>query len=117
MAFIVAALPAIISAATLGVVAYMAKSFKAFMGEHRLLMDNARNDNKSHIVATYERAKARGYIAPIELESLNRLYDSYKKLGGNSYIEALMHDANNNMPIVGTPIPEIVAAMDAAGKD
>lgn len=98
-------------------IAAMAAQFEAFMGEHKLLMDNARNDNKSHIVAVYEKAKERGYITPMELETLNRLFDSYRNLGGNSYIEALMHDANNGMEIVGMPIPSIVAAMDAAGKE
>ncbi|MCI9495960.1 MAG: hypothetical protein HFJ67_10045 [Adlercreutzia mucosicola] len=117
MGYLLAALPAIISAALLGVVAKLAKELRGFMAEHRMLLDNARNDNKSHLVATYQRVKERGYVEPIELESANRLYDSYRDLGGNSYIEAIMHDLNNNTPIVGTPIPAIVAAMDAAGKE
>lgn len=114
---LVAALPGIISAVVLGVVAKLAKEMRAFFGEHRLLMENARNDDKSHIVAIYERAKERGYVTPMELETCNRQYDSYKKLGGNSYIAAIMHDLNEHTAIVGMPIPSIVAAMDAAGKE
>ncbi len=53
----------------------------------------------------------------MELETANRLFDSYRKLGGNSYIEVIMHDMNNNMEIVGMPIPAAVAAMDAAAKE
>lgn len=117
MDFLLAALPSIISAAVLGIVAKLAKEVGELLGEHRILMEDARNDDKSHIVTTYLRAKERGYIPPTELETCNRQYDSYRKLGGNSYIEAIMHDLNNCTPIVGTPIQSIVAAMDAAGKE
>lgn len=124
MEFFMATLPAIISAAVLAVAAKTARvvkglatDYRAFMEEHRKLLDNARNDNKSHIVAVYERGKERGYLTPMEHETVNRLFDSYRELGGNSYIEAVMYDINHSTEIVGTPVPAIVAAMDAAGKE
>lgn len=117
MGILVAALPSLISAAGVAVLGVIAKLFTAFLKEHKLLMEAERNDLKSHIVAIYERAKERGYITPMELDTVNRLFDSYKALGGNSYIEAIMHDMNNCMRIVGMPVPAIVAAMDAAGRE
>ncbi len=128
MGYFMAALPAIISMVlggaavwaarkVAGAVGEMVSELRKFQAEHRLLMETERNDLKSHIVAIYERAKERGYITPMELETANRLFDSYRKLGGNSYIEVIMHDMNNNMEIVGMPIPAAVAAMDAAAKE
>lgn len=128
MGYFMAALPAIISMVLGGAVVWAARKvagavgemvaeLRKFQSEHRLLMETERNDLKSHIVAIYERAKERGYITPMELETANRLFDSYRKLGGNSYIEVIMHDMNNNMEIVGMPIPAAVAVMDAAAKE
>lgn len=117
MDFVIAALPSMISVVTLGFVAHLAEQFKGFVNEHKLLMETERNDLKSHIVAIYERAKERGYITHMELDTVNRLYDSYKKLGGNSYIEAIVHEMSYAMRKVGMPIPSIVAAMDAARKE
>lgn len=128
MGYFMAALPAIISMVLGGAVVWAARrvagavgemvsELRKFQAEHRLLMETERNDLKSHIVAIYERAKERGYITPMELETANRLFDSYRKLGGNSYIEVIMHDMNNNMEIVGMPIPAAVAVMDAAAKE
>lgn len=127
MGYFVAALPAIISMVLGGAVVWAARKvagavgemvseLRKFQAEHRLLMETERNDLKSHIVAIYERAKERGYVTPMELETANRLFDSYRKLGGNSYIEVIMHDLNNNTEIVGMPIPAAVAVMDAAAR-
>lgn len=106
-----------ISVVTLGFVAHIAKQFKEFIEEHKLLLETERNDLKSHIVSTYERAKERGYITHFELDAVNRLSESYKKLGGNSYIKAIVHEMNYDMDKLGMPIPSIVAAMDAARKE
>ena len=51
---------------------------------------------------TYSEAQERGYITAIELDTLNRQAESYWALGGNSYIKALVHHANNDMEIHGT---------------
>ena len=113
MEYLFAALPSVIATVTLGLVAFIAKSLKTLMGEHKALMEAERNDIKAQIVAIYERAKERGYVTPMELDTANRLYDSYEDLNGNSYIGAIMHDLNTNVEIVGMPIPSIVKVMEA----
>lgn len=66
-----------------------------------------RNDVKSHIVSVYERALERDYITPMELETVNRLNDSYHNvLKGNTYIHVIVRQMNNQMTIRGTEIPE-----------
>ena len=117
LAVVIGSLSTILSTAVIAMVSSMRKQFNAFMDEHKLLMETERNDLKSHIVAIYERAKDRGYITHYEVASVNRLFDSYRKLGGNSYIEAIVHEMNYDMPKVGMPVPSIVAAMDAARKE
>lgn len=117
LAVVIGSLSTILSTAVIAMVSSMRKQFNDFMDEHKLLMETERNDLKSHIVAIYERAKERGYITHFELDSVNRLYDSYRKLGGNSYIEAIVHEMNYDMAKVGMPVPSIVAAMDAARKE
>ena len=41
----------------------------------------------------------------MELESVNREFDSYKKLGGNHYIHSLVRRMNEEIPVKGEPIP------------
>lgn len=66
-----------------------------------------RNDVKSHIVSVYERCVDRGYITPMELETVNRLNDSYHNtLDGNTYIHVIVHQMNSDLPVKGIPIPE-----------
>lgn len=92
------AVPAIVSAVTLGIAGYVAKRVMAFIRrfevEHRALMESQRNQLKGSIVDRFERAEERGYVTQIELESVNRMYDSYKELGGNHYIKALISQLN-----------------------
>ena len=114
--FVFAALPSVIATATLGVVAFIAKSLKQLMAEHKTLMESERNDIKTSIVESYERAKERGYITHMELDTMNRRAESYGKLHGNSYVEAIVHDANTNLRIVGVPIPALIEAMDTMRK-
>ena len=95
---VLAALPAVESGATLLVVSWAAgraaKFMRGFEGEHRALMESQRNQLKASIVDRYERASERGYVTQIELESANRMYDSYKQLGGNHYVKALVSQMN-----------------------
>lgn len=66
-----------------------------------------RNDVKSHIVSIYERCVDRNYITPMELETVNRLNDSYHNtLDGNTYIHVIVRQMNNDIPVKGVPIPE-----------
>lgn len=92
------ALPGIISGLTLAVVtalaAYVRKELGDFRKEHRILLESQRNQLKASIVQIYERALERGYITAMELETLNRMADSYFALGGNHYIHAVVKQAN-----------------------
>lgn len=109
MDFIWQALPAIISTVTLGVVGFVSKKvmdfLREFKAQHAALMESQRNQLKASIMATYERVVARGWITPMELESVNREFDSYKKLGGNHYIRSLVRRMNEEIPVKGEPIP------------
>lgn len=109
MDFIWQALPAIISTVTLGVVGFVSKKvmdfLREFKAQHAALTESQRNQLKASIVATYERVVARGWITPMELESVNREFDSYKKLGGNHYIHSLVRRMNEEIPVKGEPIP------------
>lgn len=109
MGFIWQALSAIISTVTLGVVGFVSKKvmdfLREFKAQHAALMESQRNQLKASIVATYERVVARGWITPMELESVNREFDSYKKLGGNHYIHSLVRRMNEEIPVKGEPIP------------
>lgn len=98
MEILYSAAPAIVSGVTLLIVGWTARRISTFIRqfehEHRTLMEANRNKLKSSIVDRYEHANDRGYITCIELESANRMYDSYKQLGGNHYIKALMSQMN-----------------------
>ena len=95
---IIQAAPAVVSAATLGLVGWSARRIgrfiRGFEAEHEALMESQRNQLKGSIVDRFERAEERGYVTQIELESVNRMYDSYKRLGGNHYVKALISKLN-----------------------
>lgn len=103
--FFLQALPAIISAITIGVLSWVAARVNQLMKEWEILRESQRNQLKAAIVDLYERAKERGYITPMELDTLNRMADSYFALGGNHYIHAVVKRANEELDINGEPIP------------
>lgn len=107
--FLWAVMPSIISAVILGVVAYTSKKIikfiRVFRGEHKVLMKSQRNQLKASIRSAYEKAQALGWISPMELETVNSEYDSYKALGGNHYIHTLIKRLNESTPIKGEEIP------------
>lgn len=80
------------------------REFEAYKKEHAALIESQRNQLKAQIVEIYERAKDRGYITYMELDTINRLADSYFSLGGNHYIHAVIKKANA-MPVGGEEIP------------
>ena len=75
-----------------------------FHNEFNELKESQRNQIKAQIVQLYSTCVARGHITFMELETVNRLADSYFKLGGNNYIHALM-DKLNDMPVKGEHLP------------
>lgn len=110
MDFLWQALPAIISTVTLGVVGFVSKKVMDFLREfkqqHATLMESQRNQLKTSIVSTYTECRTLNRIAPMELECVNRDFDSYKKLGGNHYVHSLVKRMNEEMDVVGEPVPE-----------
>lgn len=108
--FLIAAVPAIISAVTLGVVGFVSKKVMDFLREfskqHAALMESQRNQLKTSIVATYKESRAANKIAPMTLDCVNRDFDSYKALGGNHYVHALVKRMNEEIPVIGESIPE-----------
>lgn len=102
-------LPSILSGIALALIAalagYVMKKFKTILEEFKELKESQRNQIKDQIVNKYEKSKKRGYITFMELETMNRLSDSYFKLGGNNYIHAIMGKANSNLSVRGEQIP------------
>lgn len=87
--------------------------FKELMEQHTILMESQRNQLKAQIVEIYERAKSRKddpnwnkpwEISFMELDTLNRLADSYFALEGNHYIHSIVKKANE-MEVGGEEIP------------
>lgn len=105
MELLLQVVPGVISAATVGVLSLLASRVNKLMGEWEVLRESQRNQLKCSIVDLYERAKERGYITPMELDSLNRMADSYFALGGNHYIHAVVKRANEDLELSGEPIP------------
>lgn len=106
MSIIGASMPALVSGLTLSIVTVLAafvwSQLKGFRKEHKTLLDAMKNNTKANIVNTYERASERGYITSIELDSVNRMADSYFDLGGNHYIKALVCRCNDDLEIKGS---------------
>lgn len=103
-----AILTSILSGVSLAVITFLVtkinKLVKQFESEFSELKESQRNQIKAQIVSTYEAALARGYITHMELETTNRLAESYFKLGGNNYIHTVMKKLNN-LPVKGEVIP------------
>lgn len=97
--------PAVISSITVAVLSVVANRIKQLSAQWDVLREAQRNQLKAAIVDLYERTKERGYITPMELDTLNRMADSYFALGGNHYIHAVLKRANDDLEINGEPIP------------
>ena len=106
MEIIAKALPAIISGVSLVVVSWVARKLSVIARDFSTLKESQRNQLKAGIVDKYERAKYRGYVTPMELDSANRLADSYFALGGNHHVHAIMKHLNEDMEINGEEIPQ-----------
>ncbi len=86
----------------------VSKNLNQFRTEHNVLLKSQRHQIKATIVQMFETAQARGYITPMELDTMNKLYESYEALEGNTYIRAIVHRANVDLEIRGEDIPDEV---------
>ncbi len=68
------------------------------------LKESQRNQLKTSIVKTCNEALAQGWIYATELETLLKRFETYCRLGGNSYVAALI-EAVKKLPIRGE-LPE-----------
>jgi len=102
-------IPSIIQSLTLAAITAVGgavlKIYNKASKEFLLLKDAERQDIKAEIVKTYEAAKQRGYITPLELDVTCGRYEKYKALDGNTYIDTLM-ERLKDFPIDGEQIPE-----------
>lgn len=104
--YIANAVSGVISAATLAVATWLAAKIRGLVRDMREMKTAQRNQLKSAIVQTYERVEERGFVTPMELETVNRCADSYFELGGNNYVHALIGRMNKTVPVRGIPIPD-----------
>lgn len=107
-AYITSAVSGLISAATLALATYLVKQVHRIIKDIREIKVSQRNQLKSAIVHTYELTEERGYITPMELETMNRCADSYFELGGNNYVHSLVSRMNKTTPVKGIPIPATI---------
>ena len=103
-------LPSLLQGVTLALITalggVLAKAFKGLQADFQTLKDSQRQQIKAQIVITYERAVQAGSITPMELDTTCRMFEAYKDLGGNTYVEALVERLKSEMPIMGERIPE-----------
>lgn len=103
-AILTSVLSAIVIAIITIVARKMVKILNGFKDEFAELKESQRNQIKAQIVQLYEDVNVRGYITHMELETSNRLADSYFRLGGNNYIHAVMGRLNS-MALRGEKLP------------
>lgn len=96
---------AVLSAAAVGMATLLVKQVRDLAADFATLKESQRNQLKNTIVHVYETSNERGFITPMELETLNRNADSYYALGGNNYIHVIVAKANA-LPVRGMAIPE-----------
>lgn len=77
------------------------KDYSDMQRSHEALVESQRTQIKNTIVHIYETSRERGFIYATELEVANRMADCYFKLGGNSYISAIMKHLNNDFEVLG----------------
>lgn len=100
-------LSGITAAGMVALFGWVYKKLKSLIEDFKELKESQRNQIKSQIVNTAEHCKKQGYITYMQLETFNRLADSYYRLGGNSYIHTVVDRANNELDVTGDPIPPI----------
>lgn len=82
-------------------VAAMAELVGANNAMMLVIQEATRNDLKAHIVSLYQRCLDKGHITAMELDSMNRMADSYFALGGNHYVHAIVRHCNEDMEVRG----------------
>lgn len=94
-----------LSSAAVAAIAWLARRMSREMGglkaDFEAVKQAQRNQLKASIVRSFNEASERGFIYATELETMNRRFDSYEELDGNSYVRAIVARANEGMEIRG----------------
>ncbi len=114
---IIGVITGLLSTGCLTLCGFMYKQLKKFINDFETLKSVERNNLKANIVNLYERSRVRGYITHMELESVNKLGKSYSDLGGNSYIESLIHIMSTDLEIKGDSIASVYAMVAEQNED
>jgi len=106
MDMVLQVVPGVLSGLSLAVITWIARKLGMLAARFGAIEAAQKNQLKAQIVAAYERSMERGCITPMELETVNRMVDSYFALGGNNYIHALVKRLNDDIPVRGETIPD-----------
>ena len=60
-----------------------------------ILSSSSKNDIKAWIVKTYHESKEKNYLDDFTRDIIERRFEDYKELGGNSYIARLVEEMRN----------------------
>lgn len=80
----------ILSTITGSLIGYIITKVKIMKKEDADIKDAVTSLLRSDITNYYYRCVGRNYIRQWEKQNIYYLYESYKKLGGNSYVEIIM---------------------------
>ena len=69
----------------------VASKLKVEMAKNEAIADGVQSLLRESIVTNYNRYHEKGYCPIYARESLKKVFESYKKLGGNSVAEGLYH--------------------------
>lgn len=78
-----------ITGTVIGILINMIRNYKKQNDDIR---DSVKSILRSEITCIYYGIKARGYVLRWEKENILYLYNSYKKLNGNSYVETIIEE-------------------------
>lgn len=106
MELFIQSLPAVFSAVAVGLCGAIVARVRKLGDEWEILKESQRNQLKAAIVQAYERGYEREFITPMELDTVNRMADSYFALGGNHYIHAIIRKLNQEIEVKGEQIPD-----------
>lgn len=85
---------------TSGIAGLLLKIYRDHKKSHDKLEISQQRQIKKDLLDMYRQAQKCDYVLIYELEIFNNLYDSYKALGGNSFIDEI-HDKYNDFPLKG----------------
>lgn len=99
----------IISTGALGLLGLCTRAVYGILKDLKTVKNAQRSMLKGQIVREFEKAELKGYITTLRLETVERAYENYKALDGNSYIDDLMGKLRNSTTYSNDEVKEILA--------